>query len=53
MFLASNEGHVDLRSLLQKGGDQTKSLIIICSYDVNILFIAHVFTSATIIPRSL
>lgn len=53
MLLASNEGLVGLGSLLQESGDQTKSLITICPYDVDILVIAHVFTSVVIIPQSL
>ncbi len=53
MFLASSEGPTGLESLLQEGGYQTKSLIAICPYDTNILFIAHVFTFVAIISQSL
>jgi len=49
MLITSNEGPESLVSLLQEGGVQTKSLITICSYDVDILLIAHVFIFVVII----
>jgi hypothetical protein len=53
MFFTSNEEPTSFGSLLQEDADQTKSLITICPYDADILLIAHVFISVTIIPQSL
>ncbi len=53
ILLAFNESLAGVENLLQEGEDQTKSLITICSYDADILLIAHVFTSVAIILQSL